>query len=124
MKPDFRFPIYSYAPRGLLGWWLRFCARQVCRIIAAKGGTYQFGAWINANQYVDEYVMINSDYCQLIHWILVTVGYSCCTADIMERCGHFAEDKQTGLLQIKDEKIKNPDTISKWIETMSSGEPS
>jgi hypothetical protein len=122
MEPDFRFPLDEKAPRGLRWWWFRFCARQVCRIIAVFRGTYQFGGWDGALK--KHYSLVDADSSQLIHWILFSVGYSCCPADVMRRCGIFAERKDGSTLEVRDEKPDNPSAISAWIKSISGGEPS
>ena len=67
-------------------WLDRFCARQVCKMIFKSGAkTYQFGGWNGAKKL--SYELINAEKFQLMHWILREAGYSCCAADVMERCG-------------------------------------
>lgn len=69
-------------------WFHRFCARVVARMIVLSGpsgATYQFGGWDGALK--KNYLMVDASKFQLAHWILRQVGYECCVADIMERCG-------------------------------------
>jgi len=82
--PNLKFKIDDrWAKRS---WWQRLCARVTAIMIHnAKGDYYQFGGTQGALK--PEYLLINADKYQLMHWILREAGYSCCPADVMRRCG-------------------------------------
>ena len=81
----------------------RFLARQMAISIFNDYAThYQFGGWSGLLK--KEYNTCLADKFQLMHWILFNAGYSCCTADIMKRCGidyqewekqHFPNNQET-----------------------------
>ena len=60
-------------------------------ILKSIGDTYQFGGYTGALK--KSYEMVDASKFQLVHWILYVAGYSCCTADIMERCGINPSEK-------------------------------
>ena len=86
MNPNFNFLLEVRAPQGLFAIWLRFCARQIATMLAnSSDQTFQFGGYdgtLNHN-----YLLVNADKYQVIHWILTVAGYSCTPAKVMQRCG-------------------------------------
>lgn len=71
----------------------RFIARLMCQILFKNSAThYQFGGW--SGNLKKEYNMCLANKFQLMHWILYSVGYSCCVADVMKRCGIDPEDRR------------------------------
>lgn len=89
--PNFRFEVdRTWGKRSFLD---RFFARMVAKLLwFSKGNTYQFGGWTGAKKL--SYKLVDADKFQLMHWILREAGYSCCPADVMERCGVNPEEKK------------------------------
>jgi len=74
-------------------WFDRFCARHVCKMIVKENfKSYQFGGYTGAKKL--SYELVNAECFQLMHWVLREAGYSCCAADVMERCGIDYEKKE------------------------------
>jgi hypothetical protein len=97
MKPNFKFKIdkrpFVHSEGFKTNFIRRFIARLMCQIIYKDPSThYQFGGWSGSLK--KEYNTCLANKFQLMHWILYSVGYSCCVADIMERCGIDQEDKR------------------------------
>jgi hypothetical protein len=80
--PSFRFALDGWKKTT---WWQRYCARQAAKLIwKSNVFSYQFGGHEGGD---GQYVLLNVDKYQLIHWVLCEAGYSCSTAMIEERCG-------------------------------------
>jgi len=121
---NFKFPLLKWQQRHA-GWLTRFYARQVAKKIArSTTSTYQFGGWEGALK--KNYVMIDADKYQLVHWILNSVGYCCSTADVMERCGVDSQAKEcvppftlTPIGEVElDKKPKLPKWHLPWIKSV------
>lgn len=109
---NFKFPVEVNAPKGLTGWLMRWHARKVAHMIAVLPfQTYQFGG---VQGELTEYLLIDADKYQVIHWVLTTAGYYCTTAQVMERCGVEFKAKPTpeGTLTVFSETQK---TMMEWI---------
>ena len=95
MRINLRFKIYKDEKKDH-SWLDRFCARWVARMIhRSQIDYYQFGGWVGAGSKA-KYELIDADKYQLMHWILREVGYRCCPADVMERCGVDPEARDCG----------------------------
>lgn len=93
MKPNFRFKIIKkkqflsdgHSKYKRSSFLKRFIARKMALILFENGAdTYQFGGCTGTLK--KSYELVNADKFQLIHWILRSVGYDCCSANIEERC--------------------------------------
>lgn len=87
------FPDFNFNKKWKTTSWLnRFCARHTARVIYRTNvDCCQVDGWSELKR---EYEMINTNKFQLIHWILREVGYDCCPAEIMEKCGVDPENDQ------------------------------
>ncbi len=75
-------------------WLQRWIARKTAaRILNDESAGYQFGGPIGA-KCPDSYEMVVARKEQLAHWILRTVGYNCCPADLMELTGYGSEPRK------------------------------
>lgn len=111
---NFNFPVEVNAPKGLTGWLMRWHARKVAHMIAVLPfQTYQFGGI--QGQLKPEYLLIDADKYQVIHWVLMTAGYYCNTAQVMERCGVNPDAKPSpeGTLTTINEKPNK--RMMEWI---------
>jgi hypothetical protein len=69
---------------------------------------YQFGGFQGNNRH--QYLLIDAPVFQLMHWILIQAGYSCCPADVMRRCNVDTDRKPPpdGTLNIFSEMQTGP----------------
>lgn len=111
---NFKFPIEVNAPKGFKGWLMRCCARYTAKMIANDSVQhYQFGGYDGALQ--KNYLMVDADKYQVIHWIFTTAGYYCTSAQVMERCGvnpNIKPSPEGTLMTIAESPQKK---LAQWI---------
>jgi hypothetical protein len=85
-RRSFELPLAPDARKGLRGRLERWHARRVAASIAdSPVRTFQVGGFDGALR--KNYLLVDADKYQFIHWVLFAAGYECTTAKVMERCG-------------------------------------